>query len=294
MILPIHRSAWLCFLLISGACLAAEAPPPSQQRSPNQPGRRPNAPHKIPAERRSFQHGHPWGPPRSLNTRQRYWVRGDRGWYRGNQPYYGNRTYYFDGFTYRFGMPYDPTAFQSDLEQAYRQGVTDGRNEQRFREQAERGLTSYQRAMADGREAFGRADYSTASRAYLLAAQLNQGDPVSRLEAAQAQIALGRCASAGKILRRAFAIEPRIAYLPLNLRDAYAKPSEFDAHLGSLRKAAQDQAEDVDILFALAFCEYFAGDSAAAKTSLDAAQAIEPGDSVISEFRQIVTLSTPE
>lgn len=294
MILPIHRLVRPTVFLLPVICLAADGPRRPLQPPRQRPDRPQEAPQRLPDARRSAYYGRPWGPPRSSNTRSRYWVRGDRAWYRDSQPRYRSRAYYFDGFTYRFGMPYDPTDFHSDLEDAYSQGVTDGRNEQRFREQAERGLASYQRAMADGHEAFRREDYSAASRAYTLAAQLNQGDPVSRLEAAQAQIALGRHAAAGKMLRRAFAIEPRIAYLPLNLRDAYAKPADFETHIGLLRKAASDQADDVDVLFALAFCEHFGGDSAAAKKCLDQAQALEPGNSVIAEFRQVVTLSTPE
>ena len=104
-----------------------------------------------------------WGHPRHLDPDRL----GRRSYPR---TYDGQRRYYYDDYTSRFGVPYRDDPYSDDLERAYRQGVEDGRHSERFDIQAERGFTSYQRAMAEGNTAFLSGRYGDAARAFLLAA----------------------------------------------------------------------------------------------------------------------------
>lgn len=165
----------------------------------------------------------------------RYYQRGGRpyGWGR-----YSARPYSYDygyGSYWRYLDPYDPYLF----ERVYRQGVTDGRWFEQYERELELGLNTYLKAFEFGHEAFSKGEYDRAARGYILAARQNQGDPASRLCAGNALIALGRYDEAAQLLRRAFELQPRMAYLPLDLRDEYGRAEDFHQHLSKVKTAAE-------------------------------------------------------
>ncbi|MCG3131954.1 MAG: hypothetical protein FLDDKLPJ_02764 [Phycisphaerae bacterium] len=165
----------------------------------------------------------------------RYYQRGGRpyGWGR-----YSARPYSYDygyGSYWRYLDPYDPYLF----ERVYRQGVTDGRWFEQYERELELGLNTYLKAFEFGHEAFSKGEYDRAARGYLLAARQNQGDPASRLCAGNALIALGRYDDAAQMLRRAFELQPRMAYLPLDIRDEYGQAEDFHQHLSKVKTAAE-------------------------------------------------------
>ena len=228
----------------------------------------------------------PWGHPRYLDPR-RHRPRYDDGRYRGY------RRLYRDDYTYRFGVPYHDDDYAYDLERAYRQGMADGRNYERFEIQAERGLSAYRRAMVDGHGAFALGEYGPSARHFLLAATLNQGDPAARLCAAHAQIALGNYDAAVRLLRRALELQPRIAYLPIDVRKAYGKPGDFGKHVAALREAVKAETEDAELHFLLGYYYFFSGDMAMAAQSLGEASRLAPGDSVIGLLADVAKLTAP-
>jgi Flp pilus assembly protein TadD len=174
-----------------------------------------------------------------------------------------------------------------DLEQAYRQGVADGRHAERFEVQAERGLANYEDAMARGHTAFRAGDYAVALRAFLLAATLNQGDPAARLCAAHARLAVGDYEPAARLLRRAFELQPKIMYLPLDVRTAYGDLGEFRKHRRALRRAARIEPERGDLWFLLGYVYFFSDDMTKAARSLAHAADLMPDDTVVARLADL-------
>ena len=197
------------------------------------------------------------------------------------------RRFYRDGFGFRYGVPALDQLYEQAIERAYQQGLEEGRMLERAEIQAERGYTAYHQAIADGHAAFGDGRYGLASRHFLLAATLNQGDPTSRLSAGLAQTALGEYESAVRLLRRAFELEPRIMFLPMDIRTAYGQQEDFAKHLHALRrKATSDDAVAGDH-FLLGYYLYYSGDMHGAAASLDKATKLDPTDRVYARLAEL-------
>jgi len=200
---------------------------------------------------------------------------------------YGNYYRYYpprDGYG-------DPYAFI--YEEAYRRGVDDGRRFEQFERQAELGLASYLQAMENGLRAFGRHAYSGAARSFILAARLNQGDAASRIHAAHAMFALGRYHEAIPFLRRAFELQPRIAQLPLDMRDDYSERKDFTNRLNSLTQAAGASPKDADLWFLLGYCHMYSGSPAEAYRALKTAAELRREDRLIQALLEVAKLSAP-
>jgi tetratricopeptide (TPR) repeat protein len=266
----------------------AEPKPPAASGERSEPDERDRGP--SPARQDDFgfpDPDRPWGRPRYLDP--------DRLHRRGLWRTYVTRPrYYYDDFTYRFGVPYYDDYRNDDFERAYRQGVEDGRNFERFEIQAERGFANYTQAMAEGYAAFEKGDFGVAARAFLLAARLNQGDPACRLCAAHAQVALGRYEAAVHLLQRAFDLQPKIAYLPLDVRTAYGVDSDFDHHLAALRAAADRESENADLQWLLGYYYFFSGRAAKAEPLFRRALDLRPDDRLFRHFADVTGLITPK
>lgn len=230
----------------------------------------------------------PWGPPRYLN-RYRHRPYGHRG-------FRDRRWYYDDDYGYRFGRGRDGDIYNENLERAYRQGVSDGRHSERFEIQAERGLANHEDAMARGYTAFRAGDYALSLRHFLLAATLNQGDPTSRLCAAHARIALGDYGTAGRLLRRAFELQPKILCLPMDIRTAYGDQKDFRRHRRALRRAVRADAENGDLWFLLGYVYFFSDDMPKAADALTRSAELMPDDRLVARLADLARggLSQPE
>lgn len=150
--------------------------------------------------------------------------------------------------------PYDPRVGY------YRFGFYDGslrHDRTKFRARAhartESILSSANIQLHRGLEAFRAGEYRAAAKQFKLAAELNQGDPASRLYATHALFAIGRYTEAVKYLRRALSLEPRIALLTFDIRDDYGEPSDFERHLSSLRRALRIAPANMDRLALLGY-----------------------------------------
>lgn len=225
----------------------------------------------------------PWGPPRYLERRR----------YRpyGYRRYHGRRWYYYDDYTYRFGPRRWGDPYGDDLERAYRQGVSDGQHFERFEIQAERGLANYQDAMATGHAAFAMGDYPLAVKQFLLAATLNQGDPASRLCAAHAHIAVGAYGPAARLVRRAIELQPKLIYLPMDIRTAYGNRADFNKHLQALRRTAKADAENGDLWFVLGYVHYYSDNMAGAARALAKSAKLLPDDGVVARLADLAQTS---
>lgn len=226
----------------------------------------------------------PWGRPRYLDPyRHRP---------RGYARRFGRlRAYYHDNYTYRFGVPYYGDPYGYDLERAYRQGLADGRNFERFEVQAERGLATYQQAMATGHAAFAAGDYGLAVRQFLLAVTTNQGDPTSRLCAAHAHVALGDYQPAARLLKRAIELQPKLIYLPMDIRNAYGNRTDFLKHIEALRDAVDSDADNGDLWFVLGYCYFFSNNMTKAAESLASAAGLRTDDKIVVRLADLARVS---
>ncbi len=228
-----------------------------------------------------YRSGYPYGGPRSVYPRGYY--RDDRG--------RNYRRYYYDDYTYRFGVPDGGDPYAGDLERAYRQGIADGQNYERFEIQAERGLAAYQRAIRAGHRTFEAGEYGLSARQFLLAATLNQNDAVSRICAAHAEVALGQYEPAGRLLRRAFELQPKIAYLPLDIRGSYGKPGDFAKHEHALEAAAKKDSDNADVWFLLGYYFFYSDNTARAAEAFAHAAKLSPQDPLFARLAEIAGMS---
>ncbi len=179
-----------------------------------------------------------------------------------------------------------------ELEDAYWDGVRDGRDLERVEIQAEKGLSGYRRAMWDGHAAFSAGQYGPAARNFLLAATLNQGDPAARVCAAHSQTALGRYETAVRLLHRAFELEPRMAYLPIDIRKAYGQPGDFAKHLEKLSSHTEAQPENADGWLLLGYYYFFSNDTERAAMALRTAQRLRPNDPLTELLYDVARMTT--
>ncbi len=177
------------------------------------------------------------------------------------------------------------------LADAYRQGVEDGRLSSQLSIQAQLGRSTYYTAMQQGQVAFVKGDYGVAVRHFILAEELDQGDPTARLFGCHARTALGHYVDAAMTLRRAFELEPRLAYLPMDIRNTYADPNELARHIGALHLAAQQNATDARLWFLLGYYHFYTGEMADAASVLDRARRLAPNDRVIGQFAEVARQS---
>jgi hypothetical protein len=203
------------------------------------------------------------------------------GW---DQPYDEN-----DYLDYRYGGSVTADAY----EQGYRDGYRDGRRAEQFERAYEMGRASYQDALHDGLGAFRDGDYGEAARQFLLATELHQGDPVSRLHATHALTAQGRYAEAVQMLRRAVQLQPKIVFLAADIRREYGREQDLPEHLHELEQAAQQAENDADLWLLLGYYQFYSEHRAAALKSFSRAAEVTGPDSVIDRFLDAGRASVP-
>jgi tetratricopeptide (TPR) repeat protein len=293
-------------MLVSGSMFAQDAAPPRDAGATKRERHEGDHPHhpapyddevpsSIAEDLAGTELNRTWGPRYHLNAdpqadrraRARRYLRPTQG------PRCDDEDY-----TYRFGVPSVYDDYVRAQERAYRQGVADGRNAEQFDLQAQRGVYMFDEAMTAGDAAFLHGQYAAAARYFRLAARLNEGDPTSRLSFAHAMFALGHYGEAARSLRRAFDLEPKIAYLPLDLRGAYGRPADFDDHLTRLRravKAAQDEKtpDEASLQFVLGYTLFFSTDPVEGAVALVRAARLRRGDRVYQQLAEVSRQSVP-
>jgi tetratricopeptide (TPR) repeat protein len=146
------------------------------------------------------------------------------------------------GHAYRDGLRqgYDAgRLFPRQLDEAYRQGLSDGYQAwQYYDEDSQRAQRLYRtrdEAIKAGLQAFNQASYDEAADLFVLATQLDNGDPACRLYAAQALFASQQYEQAIPLLRRAFDLQPNMLYRRFDLRLDYGDPADLAAQLKDLQ-----------------------------------------------------------
>ncbi len=199
-------------------------------------------------------------------------------------PYYP----YFAGFVPR-GL-----GFGAALEYSYIAGREYERHDARRRfnqedmtERARRVLSNHARALRSGVELLNRGQHDRAVIALTLAARLDNGDPACRIHLAQARMAQGHYVEAGKVLRRALQLQPKLVHMQLDLDKHYPKAATFDEHIDALAGSLTEES-DADAYFLLGFMEFQRDDFGAAYEAFRKADELRPKDRTTRRFLEIV------
>ncbi len=195
--------------------------------------------------------------------------------------------------------------------ESYDRGYDDGYNEG-WREAQQtvaiaRGASVYAQSMNLGENHFRDGKYGAAVRDFLLAATLEQGDPICRIRAAHAMTALGHYEDAALLLNRAYELQPKLVYIPFDLRHVYGIQSDLNIHMTRLQKHADAQttpdAENprsaasrstaAKTLALLGYYRYYTGDAAAAHLVLKRARSLDPRNKFASSLLETARLTTP-
>ena len=204
---------------------------------------------------------------------RRYRGRGSRYYRRGGR-YTDDGRYGYYGRGYDYGYGYGDWTFG----EGYWEGRRDGRRYAEWERRYELGRRAYADAMSDGLLAFRNGDYSQAVRHFVRAAKTNQGAAASRIHAAHAMVAIGRYHEALPALRRAFQLQPKIAYLALDIRRDYGRKADLDAHVKELAGATREAQDDPALWLLLGYYQFYSGREAAAIGSLNKVDELAPGD----------------
>lgn len=169
---------------------------------------------------------------------------------------------------------YDPAVrpdYRRALEEAYRAGryIAEKERARRFNQRdmkrrERRVLSNHMRALRTGLEHFKEGEFSRAVVAFSMACRLNQGDPAARIHLAQARMALGHYEEAGKALRRALQLQPKLVYVSLELDAYYSDYGEFDEQIDALGSWVRENRVGAHTYYLLGFMEFQRDDYEAA------------------------------
>jgi len=155
-------------------------------------------------------------------------------------------------------------------------------------------LSASEQAREEGVVLMQAGEYRKALFAFTRAADLNHGDPASRLHVALTQTALGHDAEAAQALRRALELQPRLLPAHLDLPQYYPTSAEFDTQVDALsQRVAQAPAPAADVCFLLGFFEFQRGQYTAAYAAFQQADRIRPNDRRTQKYLELTKPARP-
>lgn len=114
-----------------------------------------------------------------------------------------------------------------------------------------------QRLMREGMEAFTAGDYDQSGRMFLQAGMANPDNIDAWLAYAVARFATRDYEASALAVRRGVRAMPDVASSPINIRERYGRPDDFDRHLASLESHVRVQPEDAEAWLVLGFVRHF-------------------------------------
>lgn len=196
------------------------------------------------------------------------------GFYGGGYPHYVYESFWMIEDAYIAGRLDERRALREDF------------NIRDMQTRTERLLSAHEKALRSGAALLRQGDYQRAVVALSLAAELNQGDPACRVKLAQARMANGHYQEAAAALRRALQLQPKLAYLDLDLEDGYPRNDEFDRQIDALSNHVRN-GESMDASFLLGFMEFQRGRYDAAHTAFRKAAKLGCKDDALKAFLSI-------
>lgn len=180
-------------------------------------------------------------------------------------------------------------AYDRGYEEGYRDGWLAAQREQ----SSDRRADAQGIAMAEGVEKFRKRDYGGAVRHLMLAAKMDQGDPISRLHAAYALVALQHYDDAFLLLKRALQLQPALLNLNMDVRDQYDDLAEFNRHINQLHQDAEASPGDPAVWTLLGFYRFHADDPVGGYHAIRHALKLNPKDRWVGKLHEITRLSVP-
>lgn len=188
--------------------------------------------------------------------------------------------------------------------QAFEEAYVAGRLDERYDAQhdfnyrdmayrAGRLLTAHERTLRHGQLRLREGDYAKAIVALSLAADLNNGDPACRIHLAQARMAQGHYDEAGKVLRRALQLQPKLIYAQLHLETYYADAREMDKHVDKLAAHVKKNPASANTYFLLGYVEYQRDDFDAAHVAFRRVAKVLPKDDLTRAGLKITRPAAP-
>jgi len=188
---------------------------------------------------------------------------------------------------------YQELAASDAYYRGYQQGFKDGIEAAARESGVSRNKSLVANLMAAGDEHFRKGQYGEASRSFLLAAKQDQGDPASRLRAAHAAVALERYDQAFLLIRRAFQLQPKIPYLPFDLRRDFDDRTELDKHMNRLEQAAGDAGDDSVLWTLVGYYRFFTGRYGDSVQALERSVALDRQNRVAVLLLEVARASSP-
>ena len=148
-------------------------------------------------------------------------------------------------------------------------------------------LASHEKALRLGLGELRSGQYAQAVVALQMAAELNHGDPACRIHLAQARMAQGHYEDAGEVLRRALQLQPKLAYVSLDLASRYREPEEFDRHVDALAAHIKEARRGVNTWFLLGYMEFQRGNLDEANAAFKGVAGVMPKDSLTETYLKI-------
>jgi Tfp pilus assembly protein PilF len=211
-------------------------------------------------------------------------------WRYGN--YCGNSYWRYSADNIYYG--YDPLTLDYSLDEAYWAGRYDERADTRHQFNVEdmeyrrqRVLSNHEKALRLGVERLKRGEYAQAVIALTLAGRLDNGDPACRIHLAQARLAQGHYAEAGKALRRGLQLQPNLVFTDLHLERYYPDDISIDAFRDRLAEHIRAGRGSVESMFLLGYLEFQRGQFEAASAAFSAVARAWPDDPVTESFLEI-------
>lgn len=159
-----------------------------------------------------------------------------------------------------------------------------GYNSDDMRVRRDRLLSAHEKALRSGVMQLRNADYRRALQTLSMAAELNQADPACRIHLMQAQVALGHYDEASKTLRRALELQPKLAFLNLDLADSFSSAHEWDECVNDLASTRDQTRNRGQIKFLLGYLEYQRGRLDHAHRAFFSAARLTPRDELTRRF----------
>lgn len=148
-------------------------------------------------------------------------------------------------------------------------------------------LSQQEKALRLGLGRLRDGEYARAVVALSLAAELDHGDPACRIHLAQARLALGHYDEAGKVLRRALQLQPKLVYADLHLERYYPTEATLDALADRLSEQVRQGGATAEVLFLHGYLEFQRGRFDVAHAAFRRVSELLPKDSLTSTYLDI-------
>lgn len=160
-------------------------------------------------------------------------------------------------------------------------------NSDDMRLRRDRLLSAHEKSVRAGVAQLRAGNARKALIALSMAAELNQGDPACRIHLMQAQVALGQNVDAAASLRRALELQPKLAYLDLDLGASFSSEEDWNKRVDDLAADVKAHGGKHDVRFLLGYLEFQRGDYDNAHREFVSAAALSPRDELTKKYLQL-------